>query len=333
MSEPDTYTRTAGLFTADVVENRPLCREHFQLSLRLSDFPEASPGQFMHICPESMDRPSNPTVAPNAVRETDPNRLPVETPVMLRRAFSIARLRRESSGATGPDASAATPRVAVVDIIYRVVGSGTRWMASLRKGHAVSALGPLGCPFPITAKPIAWMVAGGVGLPPMLWLAEALNRAGKQAVAFCGAQSKDLLALEIDDDRPPAGNARAATQSAAEFARSDTPVVISTDDGSLGFHGHIGAALDAYANANQVAPDDVTVYTCGPERMMKYVAGFCAARGIECLVCMERAMACGTGTCQSCVVPIRDREDADGWRYALCCTEGPVFDATRVVWG
>ena len=286
----------------------------------------------MHICPESMDQTSSQTVAPNSLRETEPNRLPVETPVMLRRAFSIARLRRETSIATVPDPSAATPGAAVVDLIYRVVGSGTRWMASLRPGDAVSALGPLGCPFPITAKPIAWMVAGGVGLPPMLWLAEALNRAGKRAVAFCGAQSKDLLALELDDDRPPERNGFAATQTAVEFSRSGTPVVISTDDGSLGFHGHIGAAMEAYADANTVTPADVVVYTCGPERMMKYVADFCAARGIECLVCMERAMACGTGTCQSCVVPISDREDADGWRYALCCTEGPVFDATRVIW-
>ena len=108
--------------------------------------------------------------------------------------------------------------------------------------------------------------------------------------------------------------------------------MLSTDDGTLGLHGHIGQGLVAYSQANPTAQDELTVYTCGPERMMRFVAEFCRARGVECHVCMERAMACGTGLCQSCVVPIHDVADPDGWRYKLCCRDGPVFAGADVVW-
>ena len=107
---------------------------------------------------------------------------------------------------------------------------------------------------------------------------------------------------------------------------------ISTDDGSLGFHGHIGAALAAYADANPGPTDEIVVYTCGPEIMMRGVADLCDARGIECYACMERSMACGTGLCQSCVVSVHDETAPDGWRYQLCCTDGPIFETTQIKW-
>ncbi len=91
-------------------------------------------------------------------------------------------------------------------------------------------------------------------------------------------------------------------------------------------------ALAAYTDANAESPGDVVVYTCGPEIMIRGVAGFCRKRGIECYVCMERSMACGTGLCQSCVVPVHDASDAEDWRYRLCCTDGPVFDAAQIKW-
>lgn len=239
---------------------------------------------------------------------------------MLRRAFSIADRRAIDGGVE-------------VDVIFRVVGAATRWMASLSVGDSVSVLGPLGNIFPIhDDKPTAWLVAGGVGLPPLLWFSRALQLAGKKTVAFCGAQSADLLALTFAPDNPPDDTARRSTDSAAEFAAHAADVVISTDDGSLGFSGHIGAALTAFHSANPTPADSVVLYTCGPERMMRFVAEFAATHGIECYACTERAMACGTGLCQSCVVPVPDETDADGWRYRLCCTDGPVFNAASVLW-
>lgn len=319
-SQPDATNSPRHLIqVGTVAATRMLCREHHRLTIRVPMLPSATPGQFVHLSPFEAE-PSGYSII------DDPWSVPHErwsaelSAPMLRRAFSIAGRAETRDGVE-------------VDVIFRVVGAASRWMERLRLGDSISVLGPLGNGFPIhTVKPIAWLVAGGVGLPPMLWLVEALNRAGKRALAFCGAQSADLLALTIDPLHPLNNLAREATLAAVEFAKSGVGVVISTDDGSLGFRGHVGSALTEYADANPTPPDDVVVYTCGPERMMRFVAEFCIARGIECHVCVERNMACGTGMCQSCVVPVRDTCDPSGWRYRLCCTEGPVFEARQIIW-
>ena len=301
-----------------VVRNQVVCRDHQRLTFRVDAFAEAAPGQFVHVCPES-DASELEGYRMIEWNDIPPAMSPevVAPPPMLRRAYSIADLRPTAEGIE-------------IDILFRVVGRGTNWLGSLRPGDPLNALGPLGNAFPISdRKRQAWMVAGGVGVPPMLWLAAALRNRSKSAVAFCGAQSADLVALSLDDTNPPSHDATSATKSAAEFAAQGIPVVVSTDDGSLGFRGHIGSALEAFHAVTTPNPDDLVVYTCGPERMMRFVAEFCVSRGIECHVCMERAMACGTGMCQSCVVPLRDD---GGWLYRLCCTDGPIFLADRVLW-
>jgi len=314
-------SETTRLQQAEVVANEQICREHFRITLGLHTFGEAFPGQFVHISPTErlgagyaeVDWSHGVVSAEWHAQCADP---------FLRRAFSVAGLERDcETGCTR------------VDLIYREVGRATAWMASRRTGDRISVLGPLGNRFPISPhKPVAWMVAGGVGLPPMLWLAETLQVAGKQSVAFCGAQSRDLMALSMACEAVPSVDGTKAHLCTEEFSQSGTPVVLSTDDGTLGFHGHVGKALTAFHASNPASPNDVVVYSCGPERMMRFVADFCAQRGIECHLCMERAMACGTGTCQSCVVPVRDDTDPDGWRYRLCCADGPVFHADDVVW-
>lgn len=298
--------------TAHAVANRRLCRDHYCLTLRVPIFPPARAGQFVHLSPERR---------PDYTSSADHDRWASELNLpMLRRAFSIARLRRSDAGVE-------------VDVIYRVVGAATRWMESLGVGDPVSLLGPMGNSFPVSdRKPVAWLVAGGVGLPPILLLATALQEAGKRAVAFCGAQTHDLLAFTIDPAAPPDQSAKTATLSAKEFMECGAKVVISTDDGSLGFRGYVGSAMAAYHQANPIDTAELVVYTCGPEPMIRFVAEYCVARGIECYVCVERNMACGTGICQSCVVPVRDTEDSSGWSYRLCCTDGPIFEARNILW-
>ncbi len=300
-----TAETSAGIRTGAVVFNQAICREHYRLRVSRRSVSRALAGQFVHLCPVGN--------APGGFFSVD------GTMPLLRRAYSVSRQERDADGSS------------VIDIIYRVVGTGTRWLETLREGNDLSVLGPQGNGFPIDpSKPRAILVGGGVGLPPMLMLAEALSLAGKETVALCGAQSADLLALSLDSSVPPARDSREATLSAKEFAEFGARVVISTDDGSLGFSGHVGSALEAFHDAAKLTSDDTVVYTCGPERMMEFVARFCEREAIACFVCMERAMACGTGMCQSCVVPL-SMEGGD-WRYALCCTEGPIFPAERVLW-
>ncbi len=297
----------------------PLCDEHFRLTIQVPHLREAAPGQFVHLCAPTDDTPHDCTVDDNHVSHHNLWATRCHAP-MLRRAFSIAGVETTEDGVQ-------------VDLIFRVVGKATQWMASLQPGHRVSLLAPLGNCFPIPrARKKAWLIAGGVGLPPMLWLAQVLSQAGKHAILFYGAQSSQLLALDLGQDAPCSTDATQAVLASPSLAASNVPVVISTDDGSVGLHGHIGDAIEAHYASASPDTNDLVMYTCGPERMMRFVADFCSDRNIECYVCVERAMACGTGTCQSCVVPIRNDADPQGWQYQLCCAEGPVFDAQTIVW-
>jgi len=304
-----------------VVGNVALCRDHFRLVLCAKRFPPALPGQFVQIHPRQSPRDyvvhDWSANRDSAVSSADQACASCLLQPFLPRAFSIGGLRRIDGGCE-------------IDIIYRVVGIGTRWMASLKPGDVIEMLGPLGRPFAVPeAGKTCYLIAGGVGLPPLLWLAQHLREHGINAVGFFGATTRDLIPMPLTGDADT--TARSAAPVAEPFAAAGAPVVISTDDGSFGFRGNVVSALAAYHEASDQAAGDVVAYTCGPERMMQAVAHFCIDAGIACQVSMERPMACGTGTCQSCIVTVRDGA-LSPVRYALCCTEGPVFRADQVVW-
>lgn len=118
----------------------------------------------------------------------------------------------------------------------------------------------------------------------------------------------------------------------AEFAQWNVPALVCTDDGTLGSRGRVPEIFTSYLTGHAAEAAGAVVYTCGPEPMLRLVARTCESLGIPCQVCLERVMACGMGTCQSCVVRVRDGADPEGWRYRLCCTDGPVFDSRAVIW-
>ena len=316
-------------FVAAVVANVPLCTEHYRLVLRLPAFPATRPGQFIQIAcrapdQEALEQACEVEWVPGRTVDVCVDDLDMPM-ALLRRPFSLAG-RRDLGGGGGGGVE--------LDIIHRVVGVGTDWLSRLRVGDAVSILGPLGNTFALPRSPQqrAVLVGGGVGIPPMLYLAEHL--AGRHAVAFCGALRRDLLPLTITADASPAGE---PTSSIDEFARHGIPSVITTDDGSFGFRGFVTQALERYLDAHRDAGGHV-IYTCGPELMMKRVADIAAARGIECQIAVERAMACGMGTCQSCCIkvvkpdPSKPPLPGSDWCYRLACTDGPVFLGTDLLW-
>lgn len=304
-----------------VVDNVRLCDEHYRLTLSTPDQLEARPGQFIQLrCKRlapvaTSDDAQTPECAGRAGDE-DPRW--ARGPVLLPRPFSLAGLTHSKHGSE-------------ITLIYRTIGPGTGWMAGLRPGDCVQALGPLGNCFTLPpAGHRAYVVGGGVGLPPMIWLAQALREAGCEVVAFVGARHRGLMALTITGDVGTTPDE--PSDCTDEFARFGTRTVLTTDDGSLGVRGLVSDALAAYHAAHPAKPDDVAVYSCGPEPMMRAVARWCADQTIACQVCMERMMACGIGTCQSCVVAMRDEARPEGFVYKLCCTDGPVFDARDVMW-
>jgi dihydroorotate dehydrogenase electron transfer subunit len=243
---------------------------------------------------------------------------------LLRRPFSLAGRRDASDGVE-------------LDIIHRVVGVGTDWMSHLAKGDLVDILGPLGNRFELPkADQLAILVGGGVGIPPMLYLAEALR--GRRAVAFSGATTRDLLPLTITGASSKADPVR-PRMSIGEFAQYGIESVVSTDDGSFGFRGFVTQALEAFLDRkDQASTSDAVIYTCGPEPMMKRVAQIANERQIECQVAVERAMACGMGTCQSCCIRVHKPDPASvplpgsDWCWRLACTDGPIFKGSELLW-
>ena len=302
-------------FIANVISNTLLCREHYKLVVAVDRFPATQPGQFVQLSCRSTDAPCD-----YVDHEWQPGQRPtfsdtdlLSPTAMLRRPFSLAG-RRDVGGQVE------------LDVIHRIVGIGTDWLSRLSPGDEVDVLGPLGNAFTLpTPDQTALLVGGGVGIPPMLYLATKLR--DRTAVAIAGALTHDLLALTLQDkpDYP-----------VAEFAVHGVKSIITTDDGSLGLKGRVTDALNQWLDANPTAKP--VIYTCGPEPMMKAVAAIALSRKVPCQIAVERAMACGMGTCQSCCIKVKKPDPAapplpgSDWCYRLACTDGPVFTADQLLW-
>ena len=308
----------ANQFTAKVISNSRLCRDHYRLVLDVPSLPPTNPGQFIQISgcdlPKLDAEPPEIVCSPaTAVQIHDPE---LSQPLaFLRRPFSLAGRRGDQ-----------------IDIIHRQVGLATRYLASLNPGDCLGILGPLGNAFTLpTPDQLAILVGGGVGIPPMLYLASQLPH--RPTVAFAGALCRDLMPLTAGS-RP---------YQVAEFADHNVPAILCTDDGSLGFHCLVTQALEDFLD-NRLAPEisraglQPVIYTCGPEPMMKRVADIALQRNIPCQIAVERAMACGMGTCQSCCIRVRKPDPAKpplpgkDWCYRLACIDGPIFTADQLLW-
>jgi dihydroorotate dehydrogenase electron transfer subunit len=220
---------------------------------------------------------------------------------ILRRPFSVARVREDE-----------------VVLLYRIVGSGTEWMQSRRFGDPIDAMGPLGRGFELrTSARHTLLVGGGLGIAPLLGLAEAIQAA--------------------DGDGPI--EALLGVRSAGDvFGTTLTEGVehldwhLATDDGSEGVHGNavdlLRARLDALETLG-VDRDGLAIYAAGPEPMLEATARLCMPRDLDLQVSLEAHMGCGVGACRACgIVTYRDESRING----RVCREGPVFDAREILW-
>ena len=211
-------------------------------------------------------------------------------------------------------------------IISRTVGPGTAWLERLVPGDTLNATGPLGRGFRIPPADVPTvLVGGGVGIPPLMYLARRLDDMDRRDVTvIVGATTRDRLPLRLLAEPSPDGNPLPCAELAGN---ARFPTTVTTDDGSLGMRGVVTDALRAwYADRQDGPPDDGVVCACGPQAMLKAVAMTTRKLGLGCQLCIERMMGCGLGTCLSCVVRVRDESKPDGWRWALTCSDGPVFD-------
>jgi dihydroorotate dehydrogenase electron transfer subunit len=208
---------------------------------------------------------------------------------LLRRPFAFAGFDADSS---------------VVTIIYQKRGAGTELLAAARVGEGIDVIGPLGTPFVIDTnqrrKHI--IVAGGIGLGPMLFLVSSLNVRDIPARFIFGCRNQSFIP-----------NTKRFT---------DVNPQICTDDGGSGFRGTVAD----YINTNVSLDIDTTVYACGPLPMLKSINNLAQNSGARCVVSLEAMMACGVGACMGCAVPVA------GGGYSRVCREGPVFDGGEVLW-
>ena len=305
-------------FQTRVIRRRALCPEHFLVTLVLDDFPTATPGQFVHIlCHDTAEhRAKQPrSMECSTFPRSDSRKHDKTAGPMLRRPFSIAGLRRNRG-------------TVEIDIMGRVVGAGTLWLDELKPQDTVDILGPLGRGFSAPPKGHeALLIAGGIGLPPLLWWGETLRRKNIACSAIYGVFTRESLPVTLLSEPVSEGD---FTLCVEEFARNGIATLITTDDGSCGLKGRVtDGMLRYFTQCGRDTP--VFVYACGPEPMLKAICAMSRQRDIPGEVAIERMMGCGMGTCQSCVVRVRDSASADGWRYALCCTEGPVFIASAII--
>jgi dihydroorotate dehydrogenase electron transfer subunit len=210
-----------------------------------------------------------------------------------------------------------------ITLSIKICGKVTNKLAQLQKGDKVNITGPLGEGFtmPSDSKQI-FIIAGGVGLPPLHFLSNVLiknNFSAKHIHFFSGA--KNTNELFANDEIQSLG----------------VNYILTTDDGSAGVKGFITEPLKEKLSEFKNADIDQKpiIYSCGPMVMLKKVAEICS--DFECYVSLEQLMPCGWGVCNGCAVKIIDKnkanvEDERGFRLARVCKEGPVFKASEILW-
>jgi dihydroorotate dehydrogenase electron transfer subunit len=209
------------------------------------------------------------------------------TDFILRRPFSVHRAAHDG-----------------IEIVYQVLGRGTRTLSMAGRGAVMDAIGPLGHGWEMPeGLSHALLVGGGLGAAPLGMLAERLAERGVAVTVALGAPTVGRLI---------------ARDTFEQVARK---VEIATDDGSEGHAGFVTGLAERLIAEDR--PD--LVYACGPEVMARATATLASSEGVPCQVSLERLMACGIGACLSCVVTTKS-----GRKRA--CIDGPVFDAEEVCW-
>ncbi len=189
-------------------------------------------------------------------------------------------------------------------MIFQKRGHGTGLLSAKHKGDTLDIIGPLGQPFPMPDKgKKALLVAGGIGLGPIAFLAQTLRKEKIPVSMVFGCRTASLI---------PSGDSLAASGT-----------VICTDDGSRGFKGTAG---DYLKSIERSVGSGTVVYACGPQPMLKTCHEFAGRRGCACFVSVEQIMACGVGACMGCAVK------SAGGGYKRACTEGPVFNSRELQW-
>jgi dihydroorotate dehydrogenase electron transfer subunit len=241
-------------------------------------------------------------------------------PVRASRFFMLRRSDRLSPLIPRPF-SLYRQRGDVLEFLLKIMGRGTRALASSRPGEEVALVGPLGNGWPaLEGGGQPWvMLAGGVGSAPFfLGIQQALaGMDGKRA-----ARADELVYLY--------GAARRGLLYDLErFRALGVRVHTATDDGSEGFRGNVLQLLERLWSSGEL-PRSVRLLACGPHPMLVAVERLALRLGLPAWLSLETLMGCGVGICNGCPVTTRPEGPLGAWPNAKCCVEGPVFPVGAV---
>lgn len=225
----------------------------------------------------------------------------------------------------------ALPDEGCIDVLFKTVGPGLDALARKQPGDVVSSLGPIGRGFQASPeRPRVMLIGGGVGIPPMLFLAETLaaDTAAWDCTVLMGSELP--LPFELVDSRLPVGglpdDCRA---SLASLEQLGVPTrLASLADIPQTYRGYVTQLADRLLS--DLAPEELqrtALFACGPTPMLAATAELAHRYGLPCQVSLEEFMACAVGGCAGCTVPVHT---SSGVAMQRVCVDGPVFEASQV---
>lgn len=220
-----------------------------------------------------------------------------------------------------------------IEVLYKIVGHGLRLLSQKQPGDTINVLGPIGRPFrPSPERPNALLIGGGVGIPPMVYIADHLRRRNGDwnLLAILGSEIPfpfDLVKSELGT--PWLNGHVDSTMPLLESWGVTCRLATKAGFGGC-FDGFVTDLADqwlATLNENELAKTEI--FSCGPTPMLKAVAVLADKYNLPCQVSLEEFMACAVGGCAGCAVKVNTPE---GEAMKRVCVDGPVFEASAVVW-
>ncbi len=211
---------------------------------------------------------------------------------LLRRPLSIARRNADDGW---------------IELVVKAVGRGTRFLGEAKPGQLLDVLGPLGHGFDVNGVEEAVLVGGGIGVAPLLFLADEFAELDTKFVFVQGFRNQAEVCC-LDDLKGVGG----------EF-------ILTTDDGSAGRQGLVTEQVQKVLD-NWPRKGRPTIFGCGPQVMLKSLAKIVDRFELDWQFSLETRMACGMGACVGCAIPT-----FDGEHYRLVCKDGPVFKKHEVL--
>jgi len=212
------------------------------------------------------------------------------------------------------------------DLLYKVVGEGTRQLAERKIGEVLSIIGPIGNGFELTDKKLPLLIGGGVGMPPMIAIAQQMKDTNHDPFVILGSEVPFPFTPELSKIGNPCPNASHTMPLLEEWNVACRLASLQDYEGV--FKGYVTDLAREYLDtlsADELS--EVEVYSCGPHPMLEAVAKLAKEYDLPCQVSLEEYMACAVGGCAGCVVEVQT--DA-GPAMKRVCVDGPVFDATTV---